>query len=171
MAIDALVSPLMRLPIFDGLGHEQLSSIVRVADRLMYRSGDVIATENQSADASIILISGRCFRLDAESPRGGDVVPEGSIIAELAMLVETQHAATIVAQSRIKALRLTRASMHALMEAEPTIADHFIARIVHRLKDMASSISALDEVMGRTLEAIPVSAYVSETPAGSLHSH
>lgn len=170
MATDALVAPLMRLPIFQGLEPEQLGAIVRAADRVLYRSGDVIAAENQAAEAAIVLISGRCFNIEPDNPRGGEVLPEGTIIAELGMLVETEHASTVIAQSRVKAMRLTRSAMLGVMEADPGIAEHFIDRIVGRLKSVATSLAAIDEAFGGPVDPISVAAYGNEQPATTLSS-
>ena len=53
MAIDALVKPLLSLPLFRGLPPLQLTEIVRRAERVIYAPGDVIAAENQLSDAAI----------------------------------------------------------------------------------------------------------------------
>lgn len=170
MAIDALVKPLSCLPIFDGLSPEQLGDIARAADRVLYRSGDVIVAENQTGEAAVLIISGKCFRVDADSPRGGELVPEGSLIGELAMLVEMQHGATIIAQSRVKALRLTRDALRQVMEKDGQLAEHFIARIVQRLKSMAESLAEIDRMMGADVTAIPVSQYVEPHLISPQHS-
>ena len=60
MAIDALVKPLLALPLFQGLSPLQLTEIVRRAERIIYRPGDAIVTENQTGDAAIVIISGKC---------------------------------------------------------------------------------------------------------------
>src|SRR6185312_9069931 len=134
MAIDALVKPLLSLPLFRGLPPLQLTEIVRRAERVIYAPGGVIATENQIADAAIIIISGRCVRLEDEGDASrGEPLPEGTMVSELAMLVEVVHASTVIAQDRVKALRLTRNSMRELMEEEPELAEHFSSHICGRL--------------------------------------
>ena len=47
MAIDALVKPFLLLPLFQGLKPLQLTEIVRRADRIIYRPGDILIEEDQ----------------------------------------------------------------------------------------------------------------------------
>jgi CRP-like cAMP-binding protein len=167
MAIDALVKPLRALPLFRGLAPLQLTEIVRRAERVIYAPGGVIATENQIADAAIIIISGRCVRLEDEGDASrGEPLPEGTMVSELAMLVEVVHASTVIAQDRVKALRLTRNSMRELMEEEPELAEHFSSHICGRLHRLAEDLNAVDTALARAA-AIPL----AQRSLGSTQGH
>lgn len=148
MAIDALVKPLLALPLFQGLSPLQLTEIVRRAERIIYRPGDAIVVENQPSDAAIIIISGNCIRVDdngdPSARSGGEVLPEGVMIAEIAMLVDLVHTMTVIAQGPVKALRLTRQRMANLMEEDASLAQHFSAHIIARLKLLAKDLKAID---------------------------
>src|SRR6185312_7428955 len=107
MAAEALVIPFLSLPLFRDLKAKQLGEIARNAERIIYHPGDVIVAEDQHSDAAILIVSGTCAR----QTKSGDatteeLLPEGSLIAELAMLVELVHPATIVAKGQVKGLRL-----------------------------------------------------------------
>jgi CRP-like cAMP-binding protein len=150
MAMSALVKPLLALPIFQGLKPLQLTEIVRRAERIIYRAGDVIVAENEQSDAAIVIISGRCVRLDVagdEARSQGEVVSEGSIIAELAMLVEIVHGATIIAQGPVKALRITREKMHAHLKDDMSLTLHFTSLIIERLQLLAEELSAVESLL------------------------
>jgi CRP-like cAMP-binding protein len=148
MAIDALVKPLLALPLFRGLAPLQLMEIVRRSERIIYRPGDAIVSENQPSDAAIVIISGNCLRVDDSGDPSqksrGEVVPEGSMIAELAMLIEIEHTTTIIAQGTVKALRLTRQKILELIEEDPGLALHFSAGITARLKLLANDLKAIE---------------------------
>ncbi|MFT3732650.1 MAG: cyclic nucleotide-binding domain-containing protein [Hyphomicrobium sp.] len=147
MAIDALVQPLLALPIFRGLTPLQLTEIVRRAERIIYRPGDALTTENEMSDAAIIIISGSCLRVDDSGDPSqksrGEIVPEGAMIAELAMLIDFPHTSTIIAQGAVKALRLTREKTLEFMQEEPDLAEHFCAIITARLKLLANDLKAI----------------------------
>jgi len=147
MAMDALVKPLLALPIFQGLKPLQLTEIVRRAERIVYRAGDVIVADGEQSDAAIVIISGRCIRLDdagSAARSEAEVVSDGSIIAELAMLVEIVHGATIIAQGPVKALRITRERMQALLADDTNLAQNFSSLILERLQILLEDIRALD---------------------------
>ena len=156
MAIDALVKPLLSLPLFRGLPPLQLTEIVRRAERVIYAPGDVIAAENQLSDAAIVIVSGNCIRLDDDGGQlHGEQLPEGSMISELAMLVEVTHISTIIAQGPVKALRMTRERMRELMEDEPALVEHFSAHIFGRLRRLAQDLNAVDSALARSASIPP----------------
>jgi CRP-like cAMP-binding protein len=147
MAIDALVKPLLSLPLFRGLKPLQITEIARRADRIVYRPGDVITKENDTGDAAIIIIAGETARVSSGAGEAAENILEGSMIAELAMLVETVHNATVIAKSPVRAIRLSRTEMHALMQDDPSLAEHFSARITERLKRLAFELKAIDDAL------------------------
>lgn len=158
MAIDALVQPLLRLPLFKGLKPLQLTEIVRRASRIIYKPGDVLVREDEVGDAAIIIVSGEALKLPDEDGQAAETVPTGSMVAELAMLVETVHSATIVARTPIKALKISREDMHAQMEEDPALAEFMMSRIAGRLDALVQEIRAIDSAL----------AVLAETPAAAL---
>ena len=107
MSIDALVAPLLRVRLFQGLAAEQLAVVARAAERVMYREGQTIVESGQAGDASIIIVSG-----PAESfgtmPGDREFVAPGSVIGEMAMFIEHVYGTTVLARGPVKALRFTR---------------------------------------------------------------
>lgn len=145
MAIDAFVKSLSLLPLFRGLKPMQITEIARRADRIVYRPGDAIIKEDEAGDAAIVIVSGEAARMSGAAV--AELVVEGAMIAELAMLVETIHGATVVAKSPVRALRLSRIEMHALMQDDPALAEHFSMRIGERLKRLALELRSIDDAL------------------------
>lgn len=172
MAIDALVKPLLRLPLFQGLKPLQLTEIVRRAGRIIYKPGDVLIREDDVGDGAIIIVAGEAFRV----PHDGDTspaeaVPEGSMVAELAMLVETVHSATIVARTPIRALKINREDMHELMGEDAQLGEHMMTRIASRLSNLVREIQAIDGALAALAQQDPSAPLPPVWPApqpGSL---
>ncbi|MEQ1717381.1 MAG: cyclic nucleotide-binding domain-containing protein [Hyphomicrobium sp.] len=179
MAMDALVKPLLRLPLFQGLKPLQLTEIVRRAGRIVYKPGDVLIEEDKLGDEAIIIISGEAARISGDGDSSpAETIVEGSMIAELAMLVETVHSATIVARTPIRALKISREDMHAQMADDPMLGEYMMSRIADRLKRLVVEIRAIDDALAalsdneRTLggRAVPHLSGPMETAAfTSLH--
>ena len=146
MAIDALVKPFLRLPLFQGLKPLALTEIVRRADRIVYKPGDVIIQEDKSGDAAIVIISGEAVRV-SDDGTPAEPLPEGSIIGELAMLVETVHSTTVIAKGSVRALRITRDNLHEQMVEDPRLAAHFADKITTRLQRLASELRSIDQAL------------------------
>lgn len=171
MAIDALVKPLLRLPLFQALKPLQLTEIVRRAGRIVYKPGDILIQEGRVGDSAIVIVSGEAFRMDPDADgMPADTIIEGSMIAELAMLVETVHSATIVARTPIRALKISREDMHAQMAEDTHLAQYMTNIITDRLKSLVHEISAIDGVLaalagdGRSAGQ-PIAPWASAIPA------
>lgn len=151
MAIDALVKPFLLLPLFQGLKPLQLTEIVRRADRIIYRPGDVIIEEDQLGEAAIVIVSGEAIRTTGmEAGEAAETIPEGSMIGEMAMLVETIHSSTIIARGTVKALRLTRTEMLAAMAEDPKLAEHLTQKISARLHRLALELRSVDQALAES---------------------
>jgi CRP-like cAMP-binding protein len=73
----------------------------------------------------------------------------GSLIGEMAMLVEHDYGSTIVARDRVFCLKLLRATIHAQMQEDPTLAEHFHDRLTERLLRMADELRRIDQSLVR----------------------
>lgn len=148
MAIDALVAPLLKIALFQGLRPLQITEIARRAERIIFRPGQSIVEANAEADGAYVLVSGEALR--TKGPDLGnepEPVVVGSLIGEMGMLVETEHTSTIVAKTAVRALKITRAGMYEQMADDAKLADHLVARITDRLKNLAVELRAIDRCL------------------------
>ena len=83
------------------------------------------------------------------------MLPAGTLVGELAMLIETEHGSTVKASGAVNALKFSRQMMHELMQRYPGMAEHFTAKIRSRLERMAEALREIDEMLdaGDMLEA------------------
>ncbi len=110
MAIDKLVAPLLRVPLFAGLKPLQLTEIARQAERISFRPGGTIT---DGGPARRRRLSDRCRR--GRPSVSGDreqAIEPGSLVGEIAMLAEHVYGATVMAAvacmpSRSRAARCT----------------------------------------------------------------
>jgi CRP-like cAMP-binding protein len=148
MAIDALVQPFFKVPIFAGLSPLQITEIARTADRIVYRPGDVIIRAESDADGAVLIVSGEALRVSGPRvSQGGEAVPAGSLLAEMAMIVETQHSSTVVARTSVRALKITRACVHAQIVDDPPLAGRFAHNISERLCALAEGLRDIDRML------------------------
>lgn len=145
MAIDALVAPLLKIALFQGLRPLQISEIARRAERIVFRPGQTLVQIDTAADAAYVIVSGIAVR--TQGPDLGatpEPIPVGSLIAEMGMLVETEHSSTIVAETPVRALRITREAMFEQMAEDAALADHLVAKITGRLQSLAVELRRID---------------------------
>ena len=136
---------LRSLPIFAGLKPLQLTEIVRRAERLRFWPGDLLTKADQPGDGAYLIVSGPAHRVAGPGlvAMPEPVVP-GSLIGEMAMLVEHDYGSTIVARDRVFCLKFMRAAMHAQMREDATLAEHFRDRVTERLLRTAEELRRID---------------------------
>lgn len=174
MAIDALVRPFLSVELFRGLSPLQITEIARRADRIVFRPGDTLIEENAEADAAILIVSGEAVRIGGPALNGpAEPVPQGALLAEMAMLVETLHSSTVVARTPVRALRITRSEMLEQMGEDTGLARHFEERISKRLSRLAAELREIDRLMlGSPGQLVPPAAgpYASgPQPSAPVH--
>lgn len=153
MAISSLVQPLRRVAILKDLRPLQITEIARRAERIVYRPGQEIIREDETGTAAVLIVGGDAVRISG--PHGVDhpePVPPGSLVGELAMLVEIQHSSTVIARGQVRALRITREEMLKQMQDDPALAEHFLHQLSLRLHHAADNFRALDERLDSSLK-------------------
>ncbi len=151
MSISVLARQLMSQEIFRGLTPLQLTEIVRQAERVVYRPGQSIIEAGHLGDAAVVVIAGDAIRFpEAGSGQGAvraEALPVGAMLSELAMLVDHEHGATVIAHTTVRALRITREGLKRQMLDDPQLADHFVERIAERLSRVAAELRLIDHAL------------------------
>jgi len=145
MSVDALSASLLRVELFRDLSPRQLSGIARIAERLTFRAGDTITRAGTNGDAAVLIVSGDAI-CAGELDDGGsdDPIEPGSMIGEMAMLIEHTYGTTVIASGPVRALRIPRSGILSLVEADPVLGQHFISCINGRLKSLAAELRRID---------------------------
>ncbi len=175
MAVDSLVKSLLHVELFQGLKPLQLTEIARRAFRTVYKPGDTIIRASTEGDAAVLIVSGEAVRVQGpDAAFSGERIPEGTLLGEMAMLIETEHSSTVVAKTTVRALRIARRELHEQMSEDTDLAHHFVGRISNRLRDVALELHKIDDALGQ-METGPDNdgARSPERRAGSpdLHTH
>jgi signal-transduction protein with cAMP-binding, CBS, and nucleotidyltransferase domain len=148
MAIDRLVAPLLRVPIFAGLKPLQITEIARQAERLKFRQGDFITHVGAAGDGAYLIVSGPAERLlRAGFASASEPIEPGSLVGEMAMLVEHEYRATVVARDRVLCLKITRAAVQAQMLEDAALARHFERHLRERLTRVAQDLRQIDGIL------------------------
>ncbi len=144
MAADANIELLQAIPIFSGLSTSQLAMIAGAARKTFFTEGQAIIKEGQSGETSYVILSGKAVSRSPDSQFEETLLP-GTMIGELAMLVEMTYAMTVTAIERVRALAISRTDLYAVMDKDPSLAQHFADKLMQRLLDLAEELRAVDE--------------------------
>jgi CRP-like cAMP-binding protein len=145
MAIETNAELLGRVPIFKGLSAAQLTTIAASCDERIFEEGAPILKGGEIGHAAYLILSGYVApEASVDDQSAMDVLGYGTLLGELAMLVETCLTFTVTARWRVRALVLERARLYALMETDPSIAFHFAEKLCHRLNGLARDLRWMD---------------------------
>src|SRR5688572_494090 len=108
MSIESLVEPLRRVVLFQGLGPAQINEIARRAERVLFKPGDAIIKKGEAGEAAFLIVSGKAERTAGPGNAESEELQPGSLVGEMAMLVETEFSSTVVCREAVKALKITR---------------------------------------------------------------
>lgn len=145
MAIDALIAPLRRIELFQGLSPLQITEIARRAERIVFKAGSRITEAGAEADAAYLIVAGDADVIgDPTTNFTPEPVEEASLVGEMAMLVEYTYGVTVVARSHVRCLKILRTDMHEQMLEDPEVAEKLTANVTLRLRRVAEELRAVD---------------------------
>jgi CRP/FNR family transcriptional regulator, cyclic AMP receptor protein len=176
MAIDLVLESLRRVPLFAALTSEQIAEIGRGAQRRAFRKGEVIAAAGEPGDGAYLILLGEAVcRTGPDARRAAEPVEQGSLVGELAMLVECDYGTTVVAQGWVDCLKLERATLHEQMHADPGIAQRIADAIRDRLSLVAAELEIVDRLLTGCIEpcaplALLTPRSAKKAPAGQAAS-
>lgn len=144
MQTDSLLAVLSRVALFQGLSSMQLLEIARCAEPVTIHAGHAIIADGDTGTAAYLLVSGAAVRLRDDDEADDEVVEPGSLIGEMAMLIDVEHSSTIAARGQVQALKISRDALADVMAEQPDLAEHFVDAVSGRLRAMAYALHQID---------------------------
>jgi CRP/FNR family cyclic AMP-dependent transcriptional regulator len=145
MALETNAELLGRVPIFQGLSQAQLAAIANKARKTYFPEGAAIFKAGEKGDIAYLILTGLAGTdPHPESGLEPEMLEPGTLVGELAMLVESTHTLSVKAKVRVRALAIPRADLYELMESDPAIAHHFELKLAGRLSVLAADLRRLD---------------------------
>jgi CRP-like cAMP-binding protein len=146
VALDIVVQSLLRVELFAGLKPLQVAELARRSDRIVFKPGDFIITEGAIGDAAVLIIKGDAIRISGPGmTAAAEGVAEGSLLGEMAMLIETAHTSTIVSRGMTRAIRITRDGVLEQLASDRALADHLSQKLAQRLNAMSRQLREIDD--------------------------
>lgn len=148
---DALLVHFLKVEMFRGLKPLQITEIARRAERVVFRPGQILIEQGRTGDAALLVVSEGAVRTQAPDQDAlSEPVEPGSLIGEMAMLIDTEHTSTVVAQGSVRAFRITRDGLAAQMRLDAALAEHFVDKIAGRLHRLAGELRKIETSLAAT---------------------
>ena len=146
MSLESDIAILRKVPLFDGLGDEQLRLIAFGADHRRLGAGEFVFREAARADAGFVVLSGSVVLTRGRAGHEkvvGHYGP-GTLLGELALITETQRPASARTGEPTELIRIGRPVFRRLLEEYPDFAAALHARLTEELAEMTRRIAALE---------------------------
>lgn len=142
MSIEDDVALLARVPALNLLGMAAIQVLAIGAEHRNYNAGDKLFRIGDIADSGFVVRRGS-FRISAEGFKHETVAGPGTLIGELALMVEMPRPATAAALEQSSVIRLSRTLYQRVLESHPDAARRVRDDLAARTQDAASSMARL----------------------------
>jgi CRP-like cAMP-binding protein len=145
--MDKIMAPLLTVDAFRGLTPLQLGEIARHAQKLKFVRDEIITQAGAAGDGAFVIASGPAERLKGADRATDEILEPGTLIGEMAMLIEHEYRSTVIARDWVFCLKVTREAMHAQMQEDPSLAEYFQRRVTERLLKLSNDLRQIDSLL------------------------
>jgi CRP-like cAMP-binding protein len=143
MSLSQDVEVLRSIPMFSKVDPAKLKLLAFTSERLEYLSGDELFRQGDYADAAYIILKGEADIL-VDTPSGRVKVASlgrNDIIGEIAILCDVPRTATVVAQSDLETLRVSKDGFFHLITQFPQVGIEVMTELASRLHDTTQALT------------------------------
>lgn len=151
MSINEEVELLRNIPLFAHVEPARLKFLAFAADRISFQAGQEIFHAGDIGDAAYIIVDGAA---DVLIPSDGEdvkvaTVGRNDIIGEIAILCDSPRTGTVVASTKLEALRISKELFFQTVTEFPEMGIQVMRELAHRLEQtnakLVEAISARSE--------------------------
>jgi CRP/FNR family cyclic AMP-dependent transcriptional regulator len=125
---------LRQVPLFKRIGKRDLRSLGGRCQVMRYQPGESIVRARFSGEGFFAIAGGRAC---VQRPDGHKaMLAQGDFFGELSLIDGASRNATVVAETDVIALKLTRQTFLELLDAEPTVCRALVESLVERIREI-----------------------------------
>jgi CRP-like cAMP-binding protein len=154
--MDMIAERLAAIPLLAGLTREQRHRLSRAAERLFIAPGKTLVDRGEVAHAAYLCLDDNIvaeYITDGESE--AVILPQGSTVLEMAMIVETEAAARFAAEGHARVIRLPRERVLTVVGRDPDLLEALQNALTNRLNETAGQMKQLAAVFDDPPTVIP----------------
>ena len=151
---------LRRVPIFAEIEPSRLKLLAFMSERVGYDPGKIVVRQGDPADAAYLIIDGHA-EVVAETPDGPVILATlgaNEIVGEMGILCNMPRNATVRAEDRLIALRISKESFMRMLREFPNISISIMQELAHRLEASNNQLRAAHTEINRLREKAGIAA-------------
>jgi len=154
LAISNKINFLQKIPLFSGLGEDELQTLFDHAAIRKFPKNTIIIHDGDESDSLYIIVSGK-VKVFLTDDQGKEVILNfqevGEYFGEVALLDQIRRSASVVTLVPSQLLVITRQDFMRCLSMHPEIALRMMKGLTNRLRDLTDEVKslALMDVYGR----------------------
>lgn len=146
MSLESDIDILGGVALFADLTRDQRRLLAFGAEHRIVRAGEYLYREEARADAGFVLVAGE---IDLVAGEGGNArilatVGPGTLLGELALVIETRRGSSAVTRTDCEVIRISRPLFRRMLQEFPEIAETLRERVASDLVDLTGAITRLE---------------------------
>ena len=138
--VDDVAAVLRQVPLFTRIGKRHLRSLAGRCHVMRYQPGEPIVRAGFSGEGFFAIAGGRAR---VQRSDGHEVIlAQGDFFGDLSLIDGESRNATVVAETDLIALKLTRQSFLDLLDAEPTVCRALVEALAERIRAIEARLPA-----------------------------
>lgn len=127
---------LQKVPLFSGLSRSHIRRLAGLAREASFGPGRIIVEKGVRGDAFYLILDGRAKVYGTVVPSGRALARfgPGDFFGEMALLDGGPRSASVVAETRVAAIKIPRAGFRQLLEKEPSVALRILEEMARRAR-------------------------------------
>lgn len=132
---------LAEVPLFKDLSKRHLHKLGRVAKAVRYSSGRVIVKDGSPGKAFFVIVTGKATVVADVGNRVLAGLGPGDFFGELALLDGGPRTASVVADSAVETVQLSRKAFQELVMNDPEVGLRIMKDLAGRIRDLTRALS------------------------------
>jgi CRP-like cAMP-binding protein len=122
------------VPMFADFSKRHLDRLAKETDELIFDPGQIVVKEGDLGETLFVVLEGSA-KVVRGKKKVGEVLP-GNFFGELSAIDGGPRTATVVADTRLRVLRLFRRTLDSLIRDEPQVTQKLLDGIVRRFRQV-----------------------------------
>jgi len=134
------VELLSRVPLFSSLSKRNLRKIAEAATDARYRPFATIVREGEPGDTFFAIVDGTAKVV--RGTRKAATLQSGDFFGEISLIDGGPRTASVIAESTMLTMRLSRATFSRMLKADPKIGVAILQEVARRLREREKPLTA-----------------------------
>ena len=151
MSLDRDIAILRRVPLFADFSAEQIRLLAFSAENRNLGTGEKLFAEGERGDSGYVVVTGaiELTKATGDGPLTEARVGAGTLIGELALVIDVERPVTATAAEPAEIMRIRRTVFHRMMAEYPEIAVSVRNRFAERLAATSGNLERVGHRLTR----------------------